>query len=158
MKKKVMVKDINGTNETNIILIGLWSTYYVFSCFLLPNVHYVPLTSNIVGIPKHRHFFIGGLISSLCKDISSRTTYHSKTEWVPYQIKLIHLDSCHIPTLNQYCFQQSDWPPNCPHVHRKHSVLKIITLLCSSVFFFCKNKAWKPKKIVIWKSGIWNQP
>ena len=52
--------NINVTNQPNIMIIDIYITYSVFSWLPLPNVHPVPLASNFVWIPKHRHFLMRG--------------------------------------------------------------------------------------------------
>ena len=44
----------------------------------------------LIGIMKHKRFLIRGIQLSFYKLHSPRTGYHSKTEWVPNQIKRIH--------------------------------------------------------------------
>ena len=131
-----MVINITVTNQT---IIAIYSTYSILSLFTLTNVLYVPLMSNLIGITKHRQFLMRGLQSSLCKLHSSRTIYHSKTEWVPYQRNLSHLSTSQVPIVNQYFSQQSAWPPNRPCVQRLHPEWKIMTLLCCFVIVCCKN-------------------
>ena len=134
-------------------------TYSIVEWFPLPNVLFVLLASNLTGITKHRHFLMRGLWLSFCKRHISSTSYHSKTEWVPYQRKLIHPRTSWIPTVNQSWYQQSAWPSNRTCVQRSHRVCKIMILLCCSVFFCCKklkheNPIISNKK----KSEIWIQP
>ena len=79
--------NINGKNQSNIILIAIYSTYSVLSWFYLPNVLYIPLVWNLIGITKHRRFLMRGLWLSFYKHNRSRTIYDSNTETVPYQRK-----------------------------------------------------------------------
>ena len=111
--------------------------------FPLPNVRTIPLARNLIGIPKHWIFLMRGLWLSFFKLHSPRTSYHSNTEWVPYQRKTSQLRTGRIPTVNQFCSKQSAWPLNWPRVQRSHPVWKIMTLLCCSVFLCCKNQRRK---------------
>ena len=79
-----------------------------------------------------------GIWSSLCKCHSLRTTYHSKTEWVPYQRKLSHKSTGQFLTINQSCSQQSAWYLNRPAAQRSHPVCKIVNSQWCSVFLCCK--------------------
>ena len=110
--------------------------YLIVYWFPLPNVIYVSLANNLIGIKKHRRFLMKGVQSSFCKRHSSRTIYHSNTEWVPYKIKLSHLRNVQIKIVNQSLSQQSDLSHNFPRVHHSHPVGKIMTLLCCSIFLF----------------------
>ena len=134
-----MGTNINGINQTNIILISIKRNYSVFSWFHLHKFVSVLLARNLIGKTKHRCFLMRGLWSSFCKNHSWRTIYHSNMEWVPYQIKLSHKSTSWIPTVNQSLSQQPAWHSNCPRVHRLYPIFKTITLLCCSVFLCCKN-------------------
>ena len=77
-------KKIKQINENLLNRVAISST------FSIPIALYVPLARNLINMTKHRHFLIRVLQSSLCKHYSSRTSYHSKKDWVPYQRKLCH--------------------------------------------------------------------
>ena len=140
-----MGKHINEINQTNIIINDIYITYLVLSQLPLPNVHPIPLASNLISIPKLRRFLMRGQQLSLCQRHSSSTSYHSKTGWLPYQIKRLHKSTSWFPTINQPRSQQSTWPSNQPEFQRLRLVCKIITRYCCSVFLCCKKvKAWKP--------------
>ena len=66
--------NINGFNQTNIILIALYITYSVLSWFPPHSLLYVSLARNQIGITKHNHFLMRGLWSSLWKRHILRTT------------------------------------------------------------------------------------
>ena len=89
---------IIGINKTNIILIAILTTYSVLSRFPLLNVFSVSLVNNLIGITKHRQFL---------REVSLRTNYHSKTEWIPYQRNISLLSTGQFPKVNQYFSQQS---------------------------------------------------
>ena len=129
----------NVIYQTNIILNAVYITYSVLSQFPLPNFHPVPLARNLTRIPKLRHFLMRGQQSVLCKLHILNTSYHSKSEWVPYQRKLSHKSTGTFLTINQYFSQQSDGPSNRPAVHHSHPVCKIMTRKYCSVFLCCKN-------------------
>ena len=126
--------NINEINRTNMILIAVYITYYILLWSPIPNVLSVPLAGNLIGITEHRRFFMRGLWSNFCKYHSSRTSYHSNTEWVPYQIKLSHFRTGQIIKVEQSCCQQSFWLSNRPAAHRLHMVCKKMNLLWCSVF------------------------
>ena len=146
--------NINGINITNVMLISIYRTYSKISWFPLPNVISVPLAIKLIGITKHRQFFMRGIWSSFCKFRSLRTSYHSNTEWILYQIKISHLRTVWILKLHQSWSQQSAWPSNFPHVWRSLPVCKIMTLMCCSVFFCCK-KLNHEKPIISHKKNQW---
>ena len=120
----------NQSNKKNINCF-----IYHLLCFvmILPTQHYLcTISKQLIELEKYRHFLIRGIESSFYKRHISRTSYHSKTELVMYQRKVIHLSTGLIQTLNQSCYQQSSWPLNLPRVHDLYPVCKIITILCFS--------------------------
>ena len=140
---------INDINLTDIILISIYSTYSVLSLFSSPNILSVPLSRNSMVITKHRRIIFSGIWLIFCKLHISKTSFHSNMEWVPYQIKIIHLIAIPTPTVNQSCSQQSAWPLNLFLVQRLHQVCKMITLLFFSVLFFCKKLKHENQQSVI---------
>ena len=114
----------------------------------LPDVLSVLLSSNLIGIKKHRH-----LLSS-CKCHSLSISYHSKTEWVSYQRKNSHVSNGEIQAVNKSRSQQSAWPSNHPRVQSSHPVCKIMTLLCCYLFLFCKH--FKHENPIICNNEICN--
>ena len=120
----------------------------------LPNVISIPLARNLIGIMKHRRLLMRFIWSSFCKRHSSRTSYNSKTERLPHKIKLVHLRTVQIPTVNQYLSQRSAWPSNLPRVQRSHPLCKIMTLLCCSIFLCCK-KLKHENPIISHKKNQW---
>ena len=131
--------NINETDQTNIILNTIKITYSVLLRFPLPYVWPIPLASNLIRMPKLRQFLMIGQRSSLCHCHILRSSYHSKTGWVPYQIRRSHKSTRRFLTINQPRPQQSAWPSNCPAVQRSHPLCRIMTLQCCSVFLCCKN-------------------
>ena len=105
----------------------IYITYSVLFLFPLPNAINLPLASNLIRTPKLRWFLMIGQRSSLCKFHRSRTSYHSKMGWVPYQRKLSHNNTSRFLTINQSCSQQSYWPSNRPAVQCSHPVCNIMT-------------------------------
>ena len=89
-------------------------------------------------MPKLGRFFMISQLSILCKHHSSRTSYHSKTNWVPNHRKLSHKSTGRFLTINQSWLQQSAWPSNWPVVQHSHPVWKIMTRQCCSLFLCCK--------------------
>ena len=129
--------NINEINQTNIIINAIYITYIVLYQFLLPNVHPIPLAINLISIPKLRRFLMRGQQSSLFQRHSSSTSYHSKTESLPYGRKLSHNSTSWFPTINQPRSQQSTWPSNQPEFQRLHPVFKIMTIYCCYILLCC---------------------
>ena len=149
-----MCININETNWINIILISIYITYYVLPWLTIPNFLSVSLAIKLTAITKHRQFLMRGLWSSLCKCHSSRTSYNLNTELVLYQRIIIQLRTILIPTLNQYHSRQSTWPSKFPFVQRSQPVWKIMTLLCCSVFLFCR-KLNHENQITSYRTNQW---
>ena len=133
--------NINGMNQTSIILIMVKRIYYILSWFPLLNVLYITLTSNLIRLKKTQSFFYERSSINICKRHFSMTRYHSQTEWLLYQRKISHLSTCRIPTVNQYWSQKWDRLSNCSFVQFLHLVCKIMTLL--RLFCSVKNQSRK---------------
>ena len=109
MQETIIIRgiNINEINQTNIIINAIYTTYLVLSQFPLPNVHPIPLASNLISIPKLRRFLMRGQQLSLFQRHSSSTSYHSKTGWLTYQRQLSNKSTGRFPTINQPRSQQS---------------------------------------------------
>ena len=130
--------NINRINQTNIIPIAIYITYFYFSQFPVPNVCLVLLASYLIQIPKHRSFFMRGLQFSICKRHILRTGYHSNIEWLPYHRKLSHKSTGQFLTIKQFGSHQSACPSNQPAGQISQLVCKIMTIQLCLVFLCCK--------------------
>ena len=141
--------NINVIYRTKIILFSIQRTYS-------PNVIFALLEIKLTDITIHMQVLMRCLWLCFYKLHRLRTTYHSKTEWVPYQMKIINLSTGWILSIQQYWSQQSYWASNRPHAHRYHPVCKIMTVLRCYIFMCCRKlKHEKPiicnkKESVIW--------
>ena len=83
-----MGRNINGIDHTNIILNGKYINDSILFRFSSPKVIPVPFASNLINIPKLRHFLIIDQQSNLCQRHIPRTSFNPKTGRIPYQIKI----------------------------------------------------------------------
>ena len=59
--------NINGIDQSNIILNTIYITYPILVQISLPNIRPVKLSSNPIRLPIHRSFLNKGIQMSLCK-------------------------------------------------------------------------------------------
>ena len=64
---QVIGVNINGIDQSNIILNAIYITYPILVQLPLPNIIPLPLASNLIRIRKHRRFPKRCLQLSLCK-------------------------------------------------------------------------------------------
>ena len=99
----------------------------------------VLLARRLIRMPELRRFWMRGQQWSLWKQHSSRNSYHSKTGWVPHHSKLSHKSNSWFLSINYPRSQQSYLPSNQPVSQGSHSVYKIMSSYCCSIFLCCKN-------------------
>ena len=107
----------------------------------LRNIHLTPLERNLLEITKNWHFSMRGKRSVFCQHHSSRTSYHTRNDWLQYQINLV----TRVPVdfqQKQYRSQWSVWPSNYSCVQCLHPVWKMATLLCLCLIF-CAGKIFE---------------
>ena len=62
---------------------------------------------HFIRMPKLRRFLLLGKRSNLCQRHSPRTSFNSKTVWLPYQINLSPKSTVKFPIINQSNYQKS---------------------------------------------------
>ena len=85
-----MVINVDDNNQTKIIIIAIRSTDFVLYWWPHPNIFPVPLATSLKGGNKKNRPFLKRFIQSVfCQIYSSRTSYHDRTYWLQYRIKLV---------------------------------------------------------------------
>ena len=133
--QKLKIK--NNKFNQNINLINKCEKEHLLCCIVIFSTKFqpVPLARNLMSITKNRQLSKRGPWSVFYQFRISRTRYHDYTYWVMYRIKLHLLNTCIIPTENQYRSQQLALPLKPFSVQCSHPVFKMVPLLCCFLFF-----------------------